>query len=131
MLVGLILSSAVASSVSWAPSGAFALTCTGTSTAYQEGVAIKQTIPWQETFKVDLSKGTYCAQSCGRKFQLSAVRQDELDLENSTATSSSSIKRYHPSSGAIEISIVMGASPLDRLHIEQAGVCKMVAKPSK
>jgi hypothetical protein len=126
-----IASSAVTATPNWAPSSAFTLTCTGTQTAYQEGDAGKQTIPWQETFTVDLAKGNYCAQSCGRKFQFNALKQDELDLDNTTSASGSSLKRYHPSSRTMETNTIRGASKIDRLHIEQSGTCKIAAKPSQ
>ena len=125
MLASLLLNGWVAMAATWTPLKTLSITCTGTQTAYQENNPVKQTLPWQETFSVDLVGGTYCSTQCSTRTPLSALTNDGLDLENSSGQFGSSLKRFHAATGAIESNLIVAASPTDRFHVEQAGTCKI------
>lgn len=127
MIANLLLAGWVAVTVPWTSLPRFTLVCTGTQTAYQDSVGIKQTLPWQEAFSVDLVAGTYCSQGCANLSPLHTVTADGMDLDNSVSPDRSSLKRFHAASGAIETNTVMAASPTDSFHLEQAGVCKITS----
>ena len=125
MIANLLLAGWVAAAATWTPMSRFSMVCTGTQTAYQETTGVKMTLPWQETFSIDLVGGSFCSQGCARSKPLRAITLDGLDLENSTAQYSSSLRRFHAQTGAIETNIVTAASLTDRIHLELAGTCKI------
>ena len=126
-MIAILLAAAgwVAATASWTPLNAFTLSCSGTQTGYTDDTGQKQTLPWSQTFSVDLTRGSYCTQGCARPHPLSALTTDGLDLDSSVSQYGSTLRRFHAASGQIEIKVVTAASQTRRFHLEQSGVCQV------
>src|SRR5579875_2827763 len=119
MLASILLSAAL--TASWAPSARFSLACTGTQTGYQEAGGPKLSLPWAETFTIDLTAGTWCSQGCAKAEPISAASASALDLDNVSTPDSSSLKRFQVSGGAYASAEVAGRTPDQRFHVEKRG----------
>jgi hypothetical protein len=123
-MIRLLTAAAVAMATpGWTSLRAFALTCTGKQVAYQETSKVQQTIPWQETFRIDLDRASFCSAACVRRAAIVSVGAEGIVLENSQGRFDSSLKRFHASGGAIEMRMIAAASKTDRFHVETAGTC--------
>ena len=125
MIPTLLLTGWIAAVATWTPMTSFNLACTGSQTAYEDSTKIKQTLPWAETFSVDLTGGTFCSQGCAHRFPLSAVTAAGLDLENSQSQYGSSLRRFNASTGQIQTAIVTPASATEAFHLQQTGTCTL------
>ena len=123
MIASLLAAGWVAAVASWTPLTTFSLTCTGTQTGYTDDNAQKMTLPWSQTFSVNLTAGTYCTQGCARPNALSALTTDGLDLDNARSQYGSTLRRFHALTGQIETNVITAASATQRFHLEQAGTC--------
>ena len=125
MIATLLAAGWVAAIASWTPLTSFTLNCTGTQTGYTDDTGQKQTLPWSQTFSVDLVAGTYCTQGCARPYALSALTTDGLDLDNATSQYGSTLRRFHALSGQFETNIITAASATQRFHLQQNGACTL------
>ena len=128
MLASVILAGWITVSAPWTPLTAFSLACTGAQTAYADDIGqagVKQTLPWSETFTIDLVGGTYCSQGCATLHPLSAVTAAGLDLDNASIPDGSSLRRFTASSGAMQVNVVTAASSTRHVHLEETGTCAL------
>lgn len=132
--MSLALLAAAGFTASWGPAARFSLVCTGTQTGYQErapsglGLGPAQlSIPWRETFTIDLKKGTYCSQGCALPEPISAVTATGVDLANVSNPGATILKRFTVAGGIYQSSEVTGLSSggpaSDRFHLEKSGTC--------
>ena len=125
MIATLLAAGWVAAAATWTPLMSFNLLCTGTQTAYTDDTGVKQTLPWSQTFSVDLTHGSYCTQGCARPYALGALTSDGLDLDNAKVQYGSTLRRFHASTGQIQTNVITAASATQRFHLEQSGTCKI------
>ena len=125
MITSLFLAGWISTVAAWTPMTAFNLTCSGTQTAYEDTMKINKTMPWSETFKIDLVGGTFCSQGCAKRFALSAVTPAGLDLQNTQSQYGSSLRRFNAADGSFTATIAVPSSATVAFHLQQTGTCRV------